>query len=292
MRIFMFGGLVDDKTLKKLSSLKFKFGIEITSQFEGQQKSKGRGNSLEFSDHREYMPGDDFRKVNFRIFAATQRLYVKLFEQERQTTYNFFIDMSKSMDFGSKVKKGDMAKALAFCLSYIALSQLDTCGIFLVQENGILSSGYLKGKQSLPKIVRFLEDAHFEGEADFENIKNIYIPRKSISFIFSDFLFEGAAEVLKVLSARCSFVCCCQILDEIEAYPSFEHTFCQLIDSESAKAIDVELSNSLIKEYVEELRRYQNALKEILKKANGLFFEILSSSALEKTVMNLIGVGR
>lgn len=113
----MFGGLVDDKTLKKLSTLKFKFGIEIISQFEGQQKSKGRGNSLEFSDHREYMPGDDFRKVNFRIFVATQRLYVKLFEQERQTTYNFFIDMSKSMDFGSKVKKGDMAKALAFCLS-------------------------------------------------------------------------------------------------------------------------------------------------------------------------------
>jgi len=180
----MFGGLVDDKTLKKLSNQKFKFGIEITSQFEGQQKSKGRGNSLEFSDHREYIPGDDFRKVNFRIFAATQRLYVKLFEQERQTTYNFFIDMSKSMDFGSKVKKGDMAKALVFCLSYIALSQLDSVNIFLVRENGILPSGCLKGKQSLHKIVRFLEDANFKGEADFESIKNIYISRKSVSFIF------------------------------------------------------------------------------------------------------------
>ncbi|ADL41416.1 protein of unknown function DUF58 [Caldicellulosiruptor obsidiansis OB47] len=288
----MFGGLVDDKTLKKLSNQKFKFGIEITSQFEGQQKSKGRGNSLEFSDHREYIPGDDFRKVNFRIFAATQRLYVKLFEQERQTTYNFFIDMSKSMDFGSKVKKGDMAKALVFCLSYIALSQLDSVNIFLVRENGILPSGCLKGKQSLHKIVRFLEDANFKGEADFESIKNIYISRKSVSFIFSDFLFESAAEVLKVLCARCSFVCCCQILDEIEAYPSFEHIFCQLIDSESAKVIDVELSNSLIKEYVEELRRYQNDLKEILKKANGRFYEVLTSSALEKTVLKMIGVGR
>lgn len=57
--------------------------------------------------------------------------------------------------------------------------------------------------------MRFLEDVYFEGEVDFENIKNIYIFRKSILFIFFDFLFEGVVEVLKVFFVRCFFVCCC-----------------------------------------------------------------------------------
>ncbi|ADQ06260.1 conserved hypothetical protein [Caldicellulosiruptor hydrothermalis 108] len=288
--ILMFGGLVDDKLLASISNLKFKFNISITSQFEGQQKAKGRGNSLEFSDHREYIPGDDFRKVNFKIYAATQRLYVKLFEQERQTTYNFFIDMSKSMDFGSSTKKGDMAKALVACLCYIALSQLDGVNIFLIKEDHILHSGHFKSKQSFAKIVKFLEDAQFEGLANFDNIKNVFIPRKSISFIFSDFLFEGAENVLKILLRKSSFVYCCQVLDKLEAFPQFDYSFCELIDSESNKKVNIEISDALIKQYKHELRNLQKLLKELVQKANGRFYEILTSDNLNKILFGMVGV--
>lgn len=286
----MFTNLIDSKTLAKISSLKFKLGLNLTVQFDGLQRSKSRGDSLEFSDHREYVIGDDFRKVDFRTYVSTQKLYVKLFEQERQANFNLFLDMSKSMDWGEKVKKGDLAKAIVACLSYIALGQMDCVRVYLVKEDEIVVSDAFKNNQAFAKLIEFLESAEFDGKANFAKIKEIFLPRRSISIVVSDFLYDDALEVLKMLVIRTSSVWCYQVLDTSETAPAPAPYFYRFIDCESMKMADIESSSYAIKQYSKELKEYQNGLKEFLKKHNGLFFDVLTSDTVEKIIFKTIGV--
>ena len=99
--------------------------------YSGGRKSSAKGSSLEFSDFREYIPGDDLRRVDWNGYGRFDKLYLKLFLEEKQAAVNLFLDTSKSMDFGGKAV---MAKALAASLAYIAAGGGDRTQIFAFSE--------------------------------------------------------------------------------------------------------------------------------------------------------------
>ena len=113
-----------------------------------------KGSSLEFSDFREYIPGDDLRRVDWNGYGRFDKLYLKLFLEEKQAAVNLFLDTSKSMDFGGKIV---MAKALAASLAYIAAGGGDRTQIFAFSEKtGAQKQGITK-KGQLAETLDFLD---------------------------------------------------------------------------------------------------------------------------------------
>ena len=88
------------------------------------------GMSVDFAEHRAYMPGDDVRRIDWRLFARTDRLYVKEFEADTNANLHLLLDVSRSMDYGSgSVTKLEYAKFLAASLAYLSRRQRDRIGL-------------------------------------------------------------------------------------------------------------------------------------------------------------------
>ena len=96
----------------------------------GLHKSPYLGFSIEFAEHRPYMPGDDIRRIDWRLFARTDRHYLKLFEADTNSNFAVLLDVSASMSYGSHtLTKLDYARYLAACLSYFSSQQRDRVGL-------------------------------------------------------------------------------------------------------------------------------------------------------------------
>ena len=98
----------------------------------GLHKSPHRGFSAEFSEHREYVPGDEVRHMDWKLVGRSDRYYIKLFEQETNLRATVVLDNSASMRFGNKL---EYARHLAACLSYLLAMQQDLAGLCAVDES-------------------------------------------------------------------------------------------------------------------------------------------------------------
>ena len=96
----------------------------------GLHRSPYLGFSVDFAEHRPYMPGDDIRRIDWRLFARTDRHYIKLFEADTNANFSVLLDVSASMSYGShSLTKLDYARYLAACLTYFSSRQRDRVGL-------------------------------------------------------------------------------------------------------------------------------------------------------------------
>jgi uncharacterized protein (DUF58 family) len=95
----------------------------------GTHRSPFYGASVDFAEHRGYVAGDDIRRVDWRVYARTDKYYIKEFEADSNANFSVLLDVSKSMGFGSKISKLDYGKTLAACLAYLANAQRDRVGL-------------------------------------------------------------------------------------------------------------------------------------------------------------------
>ena len=121
---------LDPAVLSRIGNLELLARTVVDGFLQGLHRSPHLGMSLEFAEHREYMPGDDIRRIDWRLFARTDRFYVKLFEAETAADFMVVLDISKSMGFGTHtVTKLDYARYLGAALSYFSQKQRDRVGI-------------------------------------------------------------------------------------------------------------------------------------------------------------------
>ena len=92
--------LFDGEFFARLHTLRMSNKMKLTSGMSGGRKSSAKGNSVEFSDFREYMLGDDIRKIDWNAYGRMNRLFIKLFQEEKEGLFRIFLDGSKSMDYG------------------------------------------------------------------------------------------------------------------------------------------------------------------------------------------------
>lgn len=111
--------MFNEDFFKKLNKINMYINFKLTGGTQGGRKSKAKGVSVEFSDYREYAPGDDFRRIDWNAYGRFDKFFIKVFMEEREGVFNFFIDKSKSMDYGKDNKK-DTALKIVAALSYIA----------------------------------------------------------------------------------------------------------------------------------------------------------------------------
>lgn len=121
---------IDPKVLARIDNLELLARTVVEGFISGLHRSSYLGVSIDFAEHRPYMPGDDIRRVDWRLFGRTDRFYVKQFEADTNANFSVVLDVSRSMDFGSGgITKLDYAKFLAASLVYLSRKQRDRVGL-------------------------------------------------------------------------------------------------------------------------------------------------------------------
>lgn len=255
----------------------------------GIRKSGAKGNSLEFSDFREYIAGDDIRRIDWNGYARFDRIFVKLFMEEKQADINLFIDKSNSM--GEHEDKLYYAKMLAASIGYISLKNTDRVNMMLFNSQVTDEKTKLVSKNSFFEIVNFLDNIDSNGQTDINNsiMKNISkLSNRGICFIFSDFFsLNGFIEAIKMLRYKKQDVVLVQILSGEERSPLLNGNI-RIIDSETGENIDMEVTEGILNEYKKALVSYENELKDFCKQYNMSFVSIDTSQPIIKGLMAIL----
>ncbi|HSQ31197.1 MAG TPA: DUF58 domain-containing protein [Gemmatimonadaceae bacterium] len=132
--------LLDPSVLARIGNLELLARVVVEGFINGLHRSPLLGASADFAEHRAYMPGDDIRRIDWRVFARTDRFYVKEYEAETNTNFTVVLDVSASMRYGSDPESGRVSKLtygcfLAACLTYFASMQRDRVGLAVVDRD-------------------------------------------------------------------------------------------------------------------------------------------------------------
>ncbi len=190
---------LDPETLQKLGDLELVAREVVEGLRVGSHRSRLRGFSTEFSHHRQYVPGDPLRTIDWRVYGRTERYYTKLFEAETNFDCHLLVDSSASMSYGSgKVSKLEYAKFLAASLAYLVIKQRDSVGLSVFDSEvraylpprsskGIILriDQLLRGTKPLPKttLAKQLHDIA------------LMMKRRSFVIVISDF-FSDVGDIL------------------------------------------------------------------------------------------------
>src|SRR5438477_12538609 len=120
--------LLTPELIRRLEQFQLLAARRAKSSAKGERRSRARGHSVEFADFRSYSHGDDFRYLDWNLYGRLDRLFVKLYEEERELPVRIFLDASESMTFGEP-RKFEFARQLAAAVGYVALSGFDRVSV-------------------------------------------------------------------------------------------------------------------------------------------------------------------
>lgn len=189
--------------VSRLSTMEMRARLVVEGFITGLHKSPYHGFSVEFAEHRQYMPGDEIRRIDWKVLGRTDRYYIKQFEEETNLKSYLVLDTSRSMQFQSEgnITKLQYASYLAAALAYLMMRQQDAVGLLTYDEElrkfmpPHSTKVYL---QTILKELETLEPANATGTARALNLAAERIQRRGLVMIFSD-LFDDPDSVISAL---------------------------------------------------------------------------------------------
>ncbi len=185
--------------LARLSAQPLLARFPMEGNVSGQHKSPHRGSSVEFAEYRNYVPGDDIRRLDWRVFARTDRFYLKEFEAETNLRCYLVLDCSGSMGFAGKdQRKVDLARRLLASLAYLVIHQGDAAGLICVNERAVFDIPPRRNPAHLQTILETIDKAETEPHGETGLIPALHdlaekVRRRALVIIFSDFFCEVEA---------------------------------------------------------------------------------------------------
>lgn len=229
--------IINEEFLQQVEALQTLIKNNVAGLFGGTHQSKTFGSSCEFADYRDYVPGDDVTKIDWNAYARFDKLYQKLYLDERQMHTKIYIDASRSMEYG-RADKAEQALRLAATIAYISLNEMDKVSVYAIRENEVFDiiSGMV-GKDSFVGEIGKLNDIEFKGDSC---ISEAIVPTSvgygdGMSVIISDFLTDNDYEnAINHLADKKRDVFCIQVLSPDELNPKIRGKV-HLYDSESVE---------------------------------------------------------
>jgi len=246
--------LFDSDFLKKLEYLSLISRRVFRGQLMAQRRTMQLGGGIEFADHREYTPGDDFRYLDWNLYARHDELLLKRFQEEEDLHVYILLDCSQSMQFGSPAKF-DLARQVAAALAYIALADLDRVAVVAFADRVVQDFPLMRGKARILSLMQFLEDLKPTGEAtNFTELVTSFIhrpQRRGLAVVISD-LYDpnGYQQGLDILRHHRYEPNVIQLYDPAEAEPAFLGDI-ELQDIESGTIRKITVTEKNIRQYKE-----------------------------------------
>ncbi len=283
----------------------------MTGKLKGERRSKRRGESVEFADHRPYVYGDDLRHIDWNVFGRLDKMFLKLFLEEEDLSLQIIIDCSASSDAGEPNKFLYMQR-LAAALGYIGLVNLNRVGICALGDKGLregekpevgvdgkelppqgLVSAIrdLRGKRRLQDLVSYILSIEPAGQTRFTDAcKRIAITRrgKGVMIILSDFFVkEGYEAGLRLLKGQGYDVYAIQVLSPQEMEPTIGGDL-RLKDIEDGDTAEVTITAPLLKKYKQILNAYCNKLHQFCTQRDIIHMTVKSDMPVDQLVMDYL----
>jgi uncharacterized protein (DUF58 family) len=282
--------LLTPEFMAKLDALGVVSRKILAGKLRGERRSRKKGESLEFSDYRNYAQGDDLRRIDWSLYARLERLFLKLFLAEEDLSIYLIVDGSASMGYGS-VNKFDYARKVAAAVAYIGIANMDrvSVGVYANGTEHLLPD--LRGRKQVLKLFNFLSHIEPGGLTDLQGACRRFVlrhRRPGICLLLSDFLDpEGFESPLKALAAARMDAFAVHILAPEEVEPTITGDFL-LVDSETNEKIDVTASRRLVENYQKTVRGFCSSLQQFCA-ARGVAYLFASTDLpFEALVLNYL----
>lgn len=257
----------------KLANMELVARLVVEGFITGLHKSPYHGFSVEFAEHRQYMPGDDLKHLDWKIYGRTDRYYIKKFEEETNLKAYIILDASRSMTYSSdgRMTKLEYASFLAAALAYLMVQQRDAVGLTIFDENIRTSVPPHATKSNLNRILRQLDI--LEGSSKTGTAQSLHeiaerLKRRGLVILLSD-LFDNPNEVttaLKHFRHKKNEVIVMQVLDPLERSFNFGSDAI-FRDMETAEEMTTQPYH-IQKDYQEEMRRFIESYKKECRENN------------------------
>jgi uncharacterized protein (DUF58 family) len=266
----------------KLSNMEIVARLVVEGFITGLHKSPYHGFSVEFAEHRQYMPGDEPKHIDWKIYGKTDRYYIKQFEEETNLKSYIILDASRSMAYSSngKMSKLEYASYIAAALSYLMVQQRDAVGLTVYDEKvrthmpPHATKSYLK---AILKQLELTEASNKTGTAASLHQIAERIKRRGLVIILSD-LFDKPNEVaaaFKHFRHKKNEVIVMQVLDPLERSFAFGGD-AVFKDMETSEEITTQPSH-LQKAYQDEMKKFLDLYKKECRE-NNIDYVLLDTS--------------
>ena len=250
--------MLSDAFLARLDTLCLAMKGRAAGGAGGSRRSRSTGSSAEFSDYREYIPGDDIRRIDWNAMARFDKVFLKLFMEEQESAVTVLLDGS-----GSMAEKWETARRAAEAAGYLALAGGDRLRVICLQETGNRLSPQLSGKQAYAKLVQFLDTCAPQGAGKLtDTVMRAEGLRKGLCFLISDCYEEGgigtALDSLRYRGQECAVI---QALAASELNPALDGAL-RLTDSESGETVDLLADREALENYRQALDGFLKEIRE------------------------------
>ena len=256
---------LDQQVLARLMGQPLMARFPMEGTVSGQHQSPHRGSSVEFAEYRNYVPGDDIRRLDWRVLGRTDRYYMKEFEAETNLRCYLVLDCSASMKFAGKhARKIDLAKRLIATLAYLAVHQGDAAGMLCVGPSKVSEIPPRRNPAHLQLIFDTLDKVEARGETGLAAALHDLaekVRRRALIMVFSDF-FADPDELLNCfqhLRFQKHDLVVFHLLDRMELDFQFDRPV-RFLDLESTFSLVAEPA-SIRNEYLRQLHRYLELMK-------------------------------
>ncbi len=270
------------EVIAKISNMELVARLVVEGFITGLHKSPYHGFSVEFAEHRQYMPGDEIKHVDWKIYAKTDRYYIKQFEEETNLKAYLIVDVSRSMGFASpgRMRKLDYARSIAAALAHLMVQQRDAVGVTLFDETVRSHMPPHATKSYLRELLTALERAEAgKGTATAASLHQIAdrIKRRGLVIVLSD-LFDDPAQVMTALRHfrhKKNEVIVMEVLDPLERSFAFgaDAVFKDLETGEELTTQPWHIQKAYQASMAEFLERYKTACRE-----NNIDYVLLDTS--------------
>ena len=272
--------------------------LEITSRkvlsgkLHGERRSKRRGFSIDFADHRPYVAGDDLRYVDWNVYARLDALFLKLYLDEEDLSVLLVLDATPSMDWGDPAK-WTFARRIAMALGSIALASRHRLSVATIDGGGVAQLRDLRGRGRTAELGRWLLDRPIgppAGDVLEQGIRTLAPTRRGrgVAIVLSDFLAaDDPLPALQLLGAGGDDLHCLQILSPQELDPGRAGLVgdLRLEDAEDGSTREVTVTPALLAAYRTRLDARVQQVREAARRCGGVHLAVSSNSDIEKLLL-------
>ena len=274
--------LLAPRVLAQLEQLQMLTRRRLAGRFTGEHRSTRHGTSLDFADEREYHPGDDYRRIDYPLYARTGQLFVRLYEAEDDLSVRILLDVSASMGHHGKL---DQAKRLAAAVGFVALTRRDVVTLHL--EPSKRPPQRFNGRNAIGALFDVLDRAQPSGLTDLGSAASDVLARPGpagSTIVISDLLTPSWEAAIDRLPARNGDVTVLHVLAQDEIDPDMNGDL-DVVDAESGDVVAVSMSPDTVRDYRRVVDRWLLEASSRCRNRGVVYLRVMADDAIEDVLL-------
>lgn len=289
--------LFDDNFLETLAYLNIIARKILSGQMKAERRSRKKGISVEFADHRPYAPGDDFRFIDWSVYFRTDHLFLKLFEEEEDLHIYLLLDCSASMGFGDP-DKFIYARRLAAAIGYLGLASMDRVHVIPFVDNVPAAAAdtlRVRGKGKIFQLLHFLEKRGNGGVTDLQTALQRFSTssrKRGMAILISDLYDkDGVIPGLNALRYQKFDPYVIHLVSPQEMAPELRGDL-RLLDGETGRFRDVTVTEGMLKKYRAAFADHGARMEKFCRSRAIGYARCVTSTPFQDTVVQMLRRGK